>query len=92
MTMLTGAERVESILGSGHTNGDTIVVFPALGVAHTGNLFAGPATPLIDTNNGGSGLAYPETLRKAAIAIKGVETVIPGHTPTTRPGLRLSSW
>ena len=84
MTMLTGAERVELYhLGTGHTNGDTIVVFPALGVAHTGDLFAGPATPLIDTNNGGSGVAYPETLRKAAIAIKGVDTVIPGHTPTT---------
>ena len=28
-------------------------------------------------------MAYPETLRKAAKAIQGVDTVIPGHTPTT---------
>ncbi len=28
-------------------------------------------------------MAYPETIRKAAAAIKDIETVIPGHTPTT---------
>jgi cyclase len=84
MTILLGADRVELYhLGAGHTNGDTIAVFPALGVAHTGDLFARPATPLIDVNNGGSGVAYPETLRIAAKAIQGVDTVIPGHTPTT---------
>jgi hypothetical protein len=48
-------------------------------VAHTGDLFAGLATPLIDTRNGGTGVAYPETLRKAAAGITGVDTVIPGH-------------
>ena len=84
MTIFAGAERIElHHYGAGHTNGDTIVVFPALGVAHTGDLFARPATPGIDVGNGGSGVAYPETLRKAAKTIQGVETVIPGHTPTT---------
>lgn len=86
MTLLTGADRIElRHYGAGHTNGDTIVVFPALRVAHTGDLFAGPATPLIDLNNGGSGVAYPDTLRRAAAGITGVDTVIPGHTPTTVP-------
>ena len=37
----------------------------------------------MDTNNGGSGLAYPETLAKAAAGIKGVDTVIPGHSAVT---------
>jgi cyclase len=84
MTLLAGADRIDLYhFGAGHTNGDTIVVFPALRVAHTGDLFARPATPLIDLNNGGSGVAYPETIRKAAAGITGVETVIPGHTPTT---------
>ena len=83
LTLLDGADRIDLYyFGAGHTNGDTIVVFPALRVAHTGDLFAGPATPGIDTGNGGSGVAYPETLRKAAAGIKDVETVIPGHTPT----------
>jgi cyclase len=86
MTILSGADRVElHHYGAGHTNGDTIVVFPALRVAHTGDLFAGPSTPLIDMNNGGSGVAYPDTLRRAAQGITGVDTVIPGHTPTTVP-------
>ncbi len=76
----TGADRIElHHFGAGHTNGDTIVVFPALAVAHTGDLFAGLGTPLIDGNNGGSGVAYPETLKKAAAGITGVELVIPGH-------------
>ncbi len=86
MTVLPGegADRVElHHYGAGHTNGDTIVVFPALRVAHTGDLFARSATPGIDVGNGGSGVAYPETLRIAAKAIQGVDTVIPGHTPTT---------
>ena len=67
MTILAGAgaDRVElHHFGAGHTNGDTIVVFPALRVAHTGDLFARPATPGIDVDNGGSGVAYPETLRR----------------------------
>jgi len=85
MTVLPGdADRVELYhFGAGHTNGDTIVVFPALRVAHTGDLFARPATPGIDVSNGGSGVAYPETIRRATVAIQGVDTVIPGHTPTT---------
>jgi len=84
LTLLTGPDRIDLYyFGPGHTNGDTIIVFPALRVAHTGDLFARPATPLIDMNNGGSGVAYPETLKKAAAGITGVETVIPGHTPST---------
>lgn len=80
LTLGAGDERIElRYFGPGHTNGDTIVVFPALRVAHTGDLFAGLATPLIDTRNGGTGVAYPETLRKAAAGITGVDTVIPGH-------------
>src|SRR5262249_6305716 len=41
------------------------------------------ATPIMDTNNGGSGLEYPKTLMKAAADIQGVETVIPGHSAVT---------
>ena len=39
--------------------------------------------PLIDRNNGGSGIAYPETIRKAANGIKNVDVVINGHSPVT---------
>lgn len=80
LTIGSGDERIElHHFGAGHTNGDTIVVFPTARVAHTGDLFAGAGTPLIDTRNGGSGVAYPETLKKAAAGLKDIDAVIPGH-------------
>jgi cyclase len=69
--------------GPGHTNGDAWVVFPALRTAHLGDLFAGKGLPLVDGNNGGSVLRYPETLNKGYSGIKGVDTVINGHNATT---------
>lgn len=80
LTLLSGADRIElRYFGAGHTNGDAIVVFPALRVAHSGDLFARKGTPLIDVNNGGSGLAYPNTMKNAS-KIKGVDQVITGHS------------
>ena len=51
--------------GRGHTNGDAWVVFPALRFAHAGDIFAGKNLPLLDTNNGGSGVDIGNTLAKA---------------------------
>ncbi len=80
LSLLKGNERIDLYyFGPGHTNGDTLVVFPALRVMHGGDLFPGKSTPYMDTGNGGSGLEYPKTLAKAAAGIKGVESVIPGH-------------
>lgn len=82
MTLLGGADRIDLYyFGPGHTGGDAIVVFPAVRVMHTGDLFAWKALPIMDRNNGGSGVAYPETLKKAAGTIKDVDSVIPGHSP-----------
>lgn len=82
LSLFEGDEQVDLYyFGSGHTSGDTIVVFPALGVAHTGDLFAWKGTPYIDVNNGGSGVNYPRTVLAAADTIQGVDTVIPGHSP-----------
>jgi hypothetical protein len=50
---------------------------------HSGDAFAGPSVPIMDTNNGGSGVGYPATLAKAAAGISGVDTVIPGHSDVT---------
>lgn len=82
LSLFEGEERIDLYyFGSGHTSGDTIVVFPALRVAHTGDLFAWKGTPYIDVNNGGSGVNYPRTVLAAADTIQGVDTVIPGHSP-----------
>jgi cyclase len=84
MTLLGGSDRIDLYyFGRGHTNGDAIIVFPALRTAHTGDLFSAKGTPIIDTNNGGSGVEYPETVAKLAAGVQGVDTVIPGHAPVT---------
>ena len=84
LSLLEGNDKIDLYyFGRGHTNGDTLVVFPALKVMHSGDLFAGKSTPIIDTKNGGSGIDYPDTLAKAAAGIEAVETVIPGHSAVT---------
>jgi cyclase len=84
LTLLSGAERMELLyFGRGHTGGDTVVVFPALRTAHMGDLFAWKGTPIMDVNNGGSGVAYPKTLAGAVAGLKDVETLIPGHMGVT---------
>ena len=60
-------------------------MFPALRVLHTGDMFAWKDAPLLDRNNGGSGVEFPKTLAKAIAAIKDVDTVIPGHSPMMTP-------
>src|SRR6185295_12129042 len=71
--------------GPAHTGGDTIVVFPALRIAHTGDLFSSKAPPIIERMGGGSGVSYPRTLAAAVAGISGVDTIITGHgtTPAT---------
>lgn len=81
LSLLSGADKIDLYhFGRGHTSGDTFIVFPALKVMHTGDMFPTKGTPFMDTNNGGSGLEYPKTLKKVADGVKGVDTVIPGHS------------
>ena len=87
MAVGSGKDRVELYyFGPGHTSGDAWVVYPALRVLQTGDMYASRDAPVIDRNNGGSGLEYPKTLAKAIAGIRNVDTVIPGHSPVTRPG------
>ena len=68
--------------GRGHTNGDAWIVWPALRAAHAGDIFSGKNLPLLDTNNGGSGVEIGDTLAKAHDTIKNVDQVITGHSPS----------
>jgi glyoxylase-like metal-dependent hydrolase (beta-lactamase superfamily II) len=85
LSLLKGNDKIDlHYFGRGHTSGDTFVVFPALRVMHAGDMFAFTnGLPFIDIASGGSGLEFPRTLMKAAAGIKGVERVIPGHSPVT---------
>ena len=84
MTLGSGKEQINLYyFGAGHTNGDAMVYFPALRVLQTGDLFARKDAPRIDGANGGSGVAYPQTLSKAVASLKNVavDVVVPGHAP-----------
>ena len=65
-------------LGRGHTNGDSVVVFPDVSTIHTGDLFVG-STPFIDYDNGGGSQPWIGTLDR--ILELDFDTVIPGHGP-----------
>ena len=81
ITVLGGKDAIDLYyFGAAHTNGDSFVVFRNLRVMHAGDAFASKGLPLLDVNNGGSGVAYPDTLAKAAAGIKNVDVVIPGHS------------
>ncbi len=83
LTLGSGADRIDlHYFGRAHTGGDTYVVFPALGVMHVGDTFPNRDLPIMDKNNGGSGVAFAATLTRAA-AVPGVTTIINGHSPTT---------
>jgi len=73
---LGNTEVAAQYVGRGHTNGDAVILFPDLGVIHTGDLFVG-STPFMDYANGGSGVEWPATLDN--ILALDFQTVIPGH-------------
>lgn len=78
-----GADEIDLYyFGAAHTGGDAFVVFPALRTMHAGDAFQTRDLPIMDKNNGGSGVAFPGTLTKAA-AVANVDTIINGHNPTT---------
>jgi len=89
MTIGKGNDRVDLYyFGRGHTNGDAWVVFPSLRVMHAADMFSGKNIPLLDANNGGSGVAIPDSLQKAYDTVKDVDIIITGHsTEMTRPDL-----
>jgi len=92
-SVLNGKDTIDLYyFGPAHTGGDAFVVFKDLRVMHAGDAFANKGFPLIDRNNGGSGVAYPDTIQKAVKGIKNVDTIINGHSPTTMKWQDLVEW
>ena len=80
LSLFDGPDRMELYyFGAGHTNGDLVVVWPTKRVAYLGDLFPAKAAPVIDTVNGGSAVAFPQTLNRVVSELKGVVRVISGH-------------
>jgi len=81
MTIGKGPDEIELYyFGRGHTNGDAWVFFPALKVLHAADVFSGKNLPLLDANNGGSGVAIPDTLQKAYDTVKDADIIVTGHS------------
>jgi glyoxylase-like metal-dependent hydrolase (beta-lactamase superfamily II) len=82
MTIGKGPDQIDlHYFGRGHTNGDAWILFPALRVVHAGDIFSGKNVPLLDANNGGSGVEIGNTLAKAHSALsKSADTIITGHS------------
>ena len=63
MTLGSGADQIDlHYFGRGHTGGVAWVVFPSLRTVHIGDMFPAKQVPVMDANNGGSGVDFPETL------------------------------
>ena len=69
--------------GPAHTGGDAFVVFRAARVMAAGDVDPATGTPIIDPDNGGSGLLWGQTIAKAAAGIKNVDVLTRGHTSQT---------
>ena len=93
LSVLSGKDAIDLYyFGPAHTGGDAFVVFRNARVMHTGDAFANKGFPLIDRNNGGSGIGYPDTIQKLVKGVKNVETIINGHSPTTMKWQDLVEW
>jgi len=82
---LGGKEVRAAYYGRGHTNGDSVIHFPAERVVHTGDLFlkrvAPEFTPFFDYANGGS-MVEQVTVMDRILALD-FDTAIPGHGPVS---------
>ncbi|HVF89668.1 MAG TPA: MBL fold metallo-hydrolase [Blastocatellia bacterium] len=73
----------------GHTDGDSIIYFPADRVVHMGDLFFNKLVPFIDRAHGGSTSEWIETIDAVVARVDPSSQVIPGHgEATTVPELK----
>ena len=70
--------------GAAHTNGDVWIVFPALGIAYAGDMFPGMEMPVVDGDNGGSGLAFPASLERALKVLGTTKVILTSHSGAKR--------
>ena len=85
MTLGSGRDQIDLYyFGRSHTNGDAMVVFPVHRVMHIADAFPAMDMPIMDANNGGTGIGYADTLERASAFIDdNVDTLISGHSPAT---------
>lgn len=67
---------------AGHTDGDSVVFFPADNVVHMGDLLFTDRFPLVDLDNGGNVLGLTTNVAAVLKRIDDKTVVVPGHGPT----------
>jgi cyclase len=67
----------------GHTDGDSIIYFPADKVVHMGDLFFHKIIPFIDRAHGASTAEWIETIDAVVARVDPASQVIPGHGEVT---------
>lgn len=65
--------------GPGHTDGDSIIHFPAANVIHMGDQFFNGGFPFVDLNSGGRVEGYIKTVAAVLDKIPTDAKIIPGH-------------
>jgi glyoxylase-like metal-dependent hydrolase (beta-lactamase superfamily II) len=81
MSLFQGEDQIDLYyFGRAHTNGDTIVAFPFVRAAHTGDLYAANSAPLVTCE---CSLEYAETLQRAVAGLPEIDTIMPGHSDVT---------
>lgn len=80
---LSGKEVQVFHVKRGHTDGDSIIYFPADKVVHMGDLFFHKIIPFIDRAHGGSTSEWMETIDGVIARVDPSSQVIPGHGEVT---------
>lgn len=82
LSLGSGRDQVDlHYLGVGHTNGDTFVVFPALRVMHTGDMFAWKESPTSIRPTAAASLPMQRRSTESSRRLRTSDTIITGHTP-----------
>jgi cyclase len=82
LTVHVNGEDIRALhFASGHTDGDSIIVFPRANVVHFGDSFVTYGLPFIDVKGGGSLRGMIENVDKAIASLPDDVKVIPGHGP-----------
>ena len=94
MTIGRGADQIDlHYFGRSHTNGDAMAFFPTHRVLHIADVFPGRELPIMDSNNGGTGIGYADTLEKAlSFAGKNADALVNGHFNTTSTNADLKDY
>jgi len=94
LTIGRGRDQIDLYyFGRAHTSGDAMVFFPAHRVLHVADVFPGKDLPIMDSNNGGTGVGYADTLMKvSSFAEKSADVLVNGHSNTTSTNADLKDY